>query len=572
MATKEAKQRTRIQVDSTYDIETEDWDKFVIGGQYTAQGHYQETQDLGELARWLLKPGMHWAHNGGKFDALAIIDVWRDMGLSVNATLAGGRIISAKCGKAQLCDSAALWPERLKEITSGQKDAKEELPWKCVCEDDCGGYCQIRRKMPRKMLRQLAGYLRADCVSLFEALAKLQDFADAHDMDLGLTIGGSAFRNAKRLLGFDTDEHNLDEHWFRRGAYYGGRVQTFNVGRYENGNTYDVVSMYPYQLSTLELPCGNPREVFGKAARRSFDAGKDGVYRVNVTVPECHIPPLPFRDKKRLHYPVGTWEATYTGLELRGAIALADVKINSFRDARVYDRSEKIFGSWVDHIIRLRMEAGKKTPFGLFLKRYMNSVYGKLSARPDKLRILINPPDIKEGDEIIADGVIARKSQSIDACSHPVWAAMVTSAARLKLYQKMHERKPENVLYCDTDGIMCLDSRDDGVGEKLGAWECEGFSEVNIIAPKVYGLNRPGGKTEHKAKGIRLKKGEAAEAGKRYKLGAAIKGAKTIGSRDRFFRKNESTRVLNQRTGDRFLKYKSGGETRPPMIEECYGK
>lgn len=410
-------------------------------------------------------------------------------------------------------------------------------------------------------------YLRLDCISLFEALAKLKEFARDNDLDLGLTIGGAAFRNAQRYLKFGNDFHNLDEHAFRRGAYYGGRVQTFRKGQFGHGFSYDVISMYPSLLSSLELPVGLPTGKTGTAARRAFDAGKEGLFRVNVDVPEQHIPPLPFRSKKRLHYPHGSWEATYTASELREAVSQYGVKVTAFRDARVYSQSARIFGPWVDHIIGLRMKAGKKTPLGLFLKRYANSVYGKLASKPDKLRLLINPPRIKEGDEIIADGIIARRSQTIDSCMHPTWAAYVTSGGRVLLGRKLHETDPSLALYCDTDGVKCLDRRSFGIGSALGQWEEEEFSALRIIAPKVYGENKLDGTLDSKAKGIRLRKGEMPEVGRHYRARGGVKGAKSVGKRSKFFERNDMTRVLNSRTGDRFEI--GGGLTRAPHIEEC---
>ncbi len=559
--------RGKIEVTSVYDIETENWDCPVLCGQYSLADGYFETRDIAELARRLLKPGNHYAHNGGRFDTLAILDQWLHMGLPVTAILAGGRIISARCGKSQLCDSAALWPETLAEITSGQKDAKIKLPLKCICPDDCGGYCAIKRSMSAADYAAVSAYLRLDCISLWDALFNLQNFAEENDLDLGLTIGSAAFRNAKRLLNFENDSHTLDEHAFRRSAYFGGRVQTFRVGSSGHGFGYDVISMYPSLLSALPLPVGQPRGMYGASARRSFLEYKPGIYRVSVTVPEQHIPPLPYRSKKRLHYPYGTFEGTYTGIELHEAVERYGVTINNFRDARVYSKTRQIFGPWVDHLIGLRMKAGKKTPLGLFLKRYMNSVYGKLASKPDKLRLLLNPQSVKEGDEIISDGIVARHSQTMDACMHPVWAAYVTSGSRIKLGRKLHETTPETALYCDTDGILSTDSRPAGLGAALGDWEQEQFSAVKIIAPKVYGINKLDGSLETKAKGIRLKKGEMPIPGKVYKASAGVKGAKSVGSRSKFFERNEMTRQLSARTGDRIEL--SNGATRAPHIEEC---
>lgn len=573
------KQRRDIQVTSTFDLETQEWDQPVLCGMFIlASRDYRETRDIEELAHWLLHiPGAHWAHNGGRFDFLAILDVWRRWGVKCTARFAGGRIICVTYPGGMLCDSAALWPETLAEITTGQANAKIECPLPCVCAENCGGYCSIRRDMSSEYYALLGEYLRHDCVSLADALCMLREAAESNDLDLGLTIGSSAFRNAQRMLGFERDVHSLAEHVFRRMAYFGGRTEAFRLGELGPGWDYDIIGMYSSLLANLDFSVGNPEHLFGRYSQAAFLAGKSGIYQVDITVPESYMPPLPIRGAERLAYPHGRFSGSYVYAELLNAVEKYGVRINAFKESRVFTERRKIFGEWCAKITEMRMKAGKKTPLGLFWKRYQNSVYGKLCARPEHLHLKINPDVISEGDEPIADGIYVRRTSRIDECSHIVWGSEVTGNGRIMLLDKCHEGTgPEGVRYIDTDGAKTDDRRPIGVKDEPGAWEEKAKRNLLVIAPKVYAeeeeicqLADGQGvviKVSSRAKGIRIPRTEVPVIGKTYPVRGGVKGARSIGSREKFFERNDMTRTVAERTGDRIAI--GNGRTRPPRIDE----
>lgn len=564
----------------------------VLCGQRRASFGYRETRSIRELAQWLLEPGHHWAHNGGRFDTLAVLDVWRAMGESVTAVFAGGRIIAARARDSVLCDSAALWPCSLHEVTTGTSNAKLDFPLRCQCGENCGGYCALRLDMGPGEYAAVSEYLRRDCESLFGALSGLVEFAAENDIDLALTVGAAGFASAKRQLGFEADPHSLTEHAFRRRAYYGGRTQTFQTGPFGHGHEYDVIGMYPSMLASVALPVGPVQHLSGRHTLEAFRKRRPGIYTVGVSVPESHIPPLPFRTDKRLWYPHGDFDACYTLPELESAIENDRIRVRYWGDSRVYSETRVIFAEWIERMSALRMRVGKSLPQGIFLKFIQNSVYGKLASKPDKLQLRINPARIRGcklkhnhesrdcmADIIVADGIYARKRFVVDECAHPIWAAYVTSHSRLKLRAKLLEGGAETSLYCDTDSVFSLTEKPIGVNPAPGNWEKKSFSAMHIIAPKVYGLNRDGCQYA-KAKGIQLRLGDCVcgkdcngkcnvalpEVGREYKQ-AGVKGAKSIGKRESFFARKTGTRILTSRTGDRISL--PGGQTRPPHISEC---
>ncbi len=590
-------ERRDLLVTSTYDIETQDWDIPVLCGQYLADGMYRETRDIEELTRWLMEPGVHVAHNGGNFDVLAVLDVLLRLGVKCTGLMSGSRIIALKFGQTVLADSAALWPERLADITEqllpGERKQRLELP--CVCGEYCGGYCSLRRDMSPEFYRRTSEYLYHDCRGLFLAFEELREFAADNDLDLGLTIGGSAYRNMVRMLGLLPDRHTVKEHFFRRSAFYGGRTQAFHVGmylrndmqrpafydgpitRYEEGYDYDVVGMYSSILRDMSFPQGECRPLSGAYARQAFAQGKSGIYTALVTVPESHIPPLPLRGKNRLWYPHGTFEACYTQPELQNAVDCYGVKIHSFGESRVYERAAPVFGPWIEHVGALRIQAGKKSPLGLFLKRYQNCIFGRLSIRPERRRIMINPDRIKEGDIPKSDCVYERHSLSVDDSSRPIWGAYTSSWSRILLGRKMHEGPPESVLYCDTDGCPILGPRRGAnVGSAIGQWECEELRGMYSVAPKIYakwlgsaalppGYYGPELAPDTRAKGVRLKKGQIPVPGE-YSAHAGVASARSYDG-DKFFRRNTGTRKIRQRAGDRII-LADGQRTRAPHISE----
>src|SRR4051812_42899785 len=225
------RKRRRIQVDAIYDIECADWDQFVCGGYLLADGtfelygeHASSPSHLNQQTladRILSRGGMVWAHSGGTYDHKWLIDIAARRGQNVLISAAGARIVTAQIGKLRLRDSWALVPVSLKDFTAGLGVHKEELDLPCIGHatagggtHNCGGYCSIARDMPSAWYKRLCEYLEADCKSLYEGMRCLQEYADANDLDLGATVGSSAWRTAKRWLEIPDADLDASAHRF----------------------------------------------------------------------------------------------------------------------------------------------------------------------------------------------------------------------------------------------------------------------------------------------------------------------------------------------------------------------
>lgn len=590
------KKRRDIEVDFYFDIETQNWDIFVVGGVADHNGFHYYTDEDEFVDHILSLKGVGWAHNGGRYDSLLILQHILDR-KKVRLFSAGQRLISIVMNDIEIRDSQALIPLPLSKASQIGGLVKIETGLPCVCGKGCGGYCSISRNMPSHLFKRLVTYLERDCIGGMRMLQSLIDYAEYNDLDLGSTIGGSAWRNAMRQL--DLPSANWDSargqestlYKFARAAYFGGRTQVFRPHA-ERGWQYDINSAYPAALSRIALPYGERREVFGGLASKSYRDGKGGIYEACVLVPKMLIPPLPIRCKLRVAYPFGLLRGTWCANELQYAEELG-CEIKSITRAVVWSDSLPVLKPWVEKIWKLRDAAGVKTALGQWLKWYANSLTGKLAQRPEREECMINPdekwrfcpanggcanglfcgsravgccPHLCTGEcgraaPIDREGRIwTRQVWRLSDCSHVHFAAYLTAATRITLHRQLVSTDGGlSAVYCDTDSVYSIRERTENIGNQLGQFKEEGpFIEFTAIAPKTYSyIDASSGEFVAKAKGIpdaarnfhRLREGVAIDRGVLSFKSAVRKGG-------RLFTRKNLWRVVNPdgRTfGDRIL-------------------
>lgn len=585
-ASAKVKPRADIRVDAVFDLETEGWDKIVFAGLLYSDGEYRvyDWKNIDDFWDALIQvDGDVWAHYGGGFDIKAALDEAIRRRYYVKVQSAGSLVRSARICKVTLRDSFALFPDSLARFTEGLGIAKQKLSLPCDCGEDCGGYCSIARDKPQFHTR-IKTYLKADCQSLFGALAKLREWAARNDVDLCPTVGSSAWRFASRRFGVPNGSLKGSDFWYARSAYYGGRCEVFRWGAQSNVFEYDVRSMYPWALWSANLPWGSSRRIrSAESAREAFEVKAPGCYDVTVHVPPMHIPPLPWRTKKRIYYPTGTFRGTYTLPELEYAISLG-CEIKRYHGALVWSETKNVFRGWADEVFRLRHEecGGPDTPLGIFAKFLSNSASGKLGQNPERFSHEINPNRIitckcpprrsecKCNPHIqLSDYVYKRRTVAMSGCMHPIWAAYLTSISRVKLHMKMTERNNgKDCCYTDTDSAFVLSllgmvhPREVKAIAALGDFEYKGtYKDCYFAAPKVYTKD---GKV--KAKGIKGAK-KLAE-GKVYTSEGIIgfgQGART----GKFFAKGKLSRRIRFHAGGRIVVDSRTGETRPMTAREA---
>jgi len=554
MSETKPKARHTLEITGVLDIETEGWDRFVLGGLLVG-GAYQEFDWRREeeyVDRILKVEGTLWGHNAGKYDSLYLLGHIARRGLEARVFCAGQRIVNLSVGDLKVRDSAALIPMSLEKaaLIGGQRKAKTDLP--CICKSACGGYCSIKRGMEPKLLRKLSEYLRQDCHCVREMLTSLQAYADAEDIDLTGTIGASAWSTASRIYELPKAEWRARLYRFAAQAKHGGRVQVFRP-RASAGHRYDINSSYPAALKRTALPVGTMSMLSGRAATKAFDSGVEGIYQARVTIPNsAFIPPLPVRFKKRVGYPVGAFRGAWTRNELAYAVETG-ARISAIRYGLVWERSEKVFEPFIDKIMTLRWRVmkvasqdptfavnPKKHPLCEWLKILANSSVGKLGQNPETDNIRINPSDIPScpADAPCAgvysplcgsagcckhkcigtcrkwtcmDGLGEHRiwkfqSWRVADCGHVHWSAYGLAEARIELHRELtaDSSQGETACYCDTDSCIAIAPRERNRGTELGEWAYEGaFQDFVALAPKVYRYRDPAKqKNVVRAKGI----------------------------------------------------------------------
>jgi DNA polymerase type B, organellar and viral len=606
-------ERRTIDVDGVYDIETENWTRFVAGGLLTHGEYLARTWEReDDFVDCLLETkGRIWAHNGGRYDALWFLGHVRRRGLKAVCNGQGQRITNLKVGDLILCDSYALIPMALEKAALLGRYKKSETGLPCQCGSDCGGYCSISRTMSRSLLSRLLSYLENDCRATLSMLDSLSDYAEANDIDLSYTIGGSSWKTASRTLGLSAASWSWGSrgqsaftlYGFARSAYFGGRTQVFRPSA-PSGWRYDVNSAYPAALAKLALPTGIAREVYNERSRKAYRDGKEGLFRARVRVPECHIPPLPTRTRLRLAYPVGRIDGVWAGNELRYAETQGCI-VERIDACLFWHDSEVVFGPLCRRIWDLRDKAGPKTAWGTWLKWFANSLTGRLAIRPENETIIVGDPtkfrfcpadfDCRNGllhgssrRRCCAhactrrcgatmplgpggqfSGVFVRPRWQIADSAHVHYAAYLTAHARIELHRQLTDYGNDDgwsAVYCDTDSCYSITERVENLGPQLGQFKEEGaFRDFTALAPKTYSYrDTDTGEFEARSKGIEnpVRNWARIALGEGIRMTRGVKGLRSaMRDDDETFVRKDITRALHSNVdqngvawyGDRWL-------------------
>lgn len=277
-----------------------------------------------------------------------------------------------------------------------------------------------------------------------------------------------------------------------RGGYYGGRVEVYRFGDIAGPvHHYDVNSLFP----SVMRDCVYPDPSKWRQTRRA-DFSQEGMAYVELDLPASPYPGLPVRGGEDIVYPYGRITGTWCYPEIRQACA-DGATILRVHDAVQFAAMSTPFKGYVDFCYAKRMEA-KAADNALDIvwwKLAMNSLYGKFGAKP-----II---------DMIYDDEQVRMETNPPASANVVWAAYVTSHARLRLLE--HLRATTACYYTDTDSLFTPDRLPTGDG--LGELKHEGtYPHVNCVGNKLYtfdaegphgGCKIPGPHSHWKAKGVK---------------------------------------------------------------------
>ena len=246
-------------------------------------------------------------------------------------------------------------------------------------------------------------YCRNDCIALFEVLEKFNALIFDNfkkNVHSTLTLSALAMNIYKSLympndtlfqmLG--TVEKDIRE------AYTGGRVDVFKA---HNSITpqptdknielyyYDVNALYPFIMSTLDMPTGKPIAFTGNILKYEPDA--KGFFYCDIEASEQLLCPtlqrrIKTKDGVRTIAGTGTWKGWIHYDEYHTCVNRGyNIKI-----IKGYKfKYTNIFKDYVETLYNLRQQYTKDNPMNLIAKMLMNSLYGKFGMKSENNKVEI---------------------------------------------------------------------------------------------------------------------------------------------------------------------------------------
>jgi hypothetical protein len=496
--------RRPFKLSGTFDIECSDWQRFEIGATY--DGHLPRVYYNGDemIDHMRARGGIWFAHAAGVYDGLYVLERFRERGIACQIDRSQHRVTRIVAGSLTIRDSYALWPVPLDEIAGALGVPVPSLPWKCICDRNCAGYCQIGPRA-REGDPDLEEYVKADCRVLYDGITLLDEWAGERNIALRGTLGHTAWTAAQDELGVPESDITWDLYRYAKRADKGGRTAIIRPRARGPGRHHDICNAYPAQLAKTPLPVGACSQVGGARADRALSACRPGIYQLTVRVPDdAFLPPLPWAHGGQLTFPTGTFTGTWTLPELVCAFDRG-VTIEKVHTALVWEATAPVFAELVRRWYDIRREAGRKTPLGQWIGRCAKALTGKLAERPERNRVVMHPDSIKVclRQKSCRDGCTGRCGayEQIDLFGHiyaipyqhlggscyPQWSAYLRASTRVQWLEQA-ERFGTDLCFGNTDSIWSIGRMaPEPLGDGLGQWEYQGaWWDLEVRSPNTY--------------------------------------------------------------------------------------
>lgn len=486
---------------SVFDIEGKNWSEFILGGWYDGE-RYEEFQKMEDLMLFLFSPLNNtdtvYAHFGGIYDFLFVFDYLFDDSRKSeikNIIMTGSKLlkfdVTIKKKTVSFIDSSGLFPFGLAKLTQSfnVKHKKLDMDFEQM-----------------ELGPELSKYLMFDCKGLYECLEKFFDQQYVREVIPQLTRSGISFAVFKKFFDPELPKMKPEVKAFARSAYFGGRTEIFKPlfqAKDENDKLYyqDINSLYPSVMHDHEYPgdflCWTS----------NYFPDRFGIYHVQVSAPkDFEIPVLGISYQGKYVFPLGSFEGTFTNVELNKAIQSGYTIDKIFRGA-LFRNAGFMFKDFVKHFYDLR-KASTDPVEKIIYKDIMNHLYGRLAINEIRDQITLTP---EKGSKIISTFKIKdyeirlySKEKKIFTYSNPVLSCFVTSYARLRLYEYF-EQCNFDIYYCDTDSIFSRTPCE--FSDELGKMKLEddSITEACFLLPKTYMYKTDMGDIVRKMKGFNAK-------------------------------------------------------------------
>lgn len=518
-----------------YDFETWDWVNPLCCGilvdndfifLHVDRKHCHPPQgDKGQTLSWRVLVNMallvkergvkdFWAHNGGGFDALILMQEAIERGWVVMGIPANGRIIHMEIAV----------PLDGKEVIVTLKDsyAVVQASLEKAAKDFAVGmskeFQDYDKDMRARSIPELISGVRTDCILVQRVLNTVESLLRRHGGALKSTFSSSALSVVKAKLkakGSKLAEFSKETLWVNetsREAFYGGRVEVFHHCPEGEVTEYDVLSSYPKAMSG-DMPWEYMCRV--KRGSNAWEV-QDGIGYFHVTVPNMEIPCLPFRDRDGgLFFPTGTWNGWYPFNEIRYAVSKCGVSAQ-LQDGYLFSTERGPFLDFVNEFYEEKQRAvGAVRTFD---KLTLNGGYGKFAQRPEIETLRIFKTEEEGLDFVQRERVETRKIDGTYRClgiketrwskhTHYPIASYITADARIRLHSFLVEA--QKVAYGDTDSVHAYGAKSASLsslcGTHLGALEQKGiYSRAEYYAAKLYRTQAKDGTWHHANKGFTI--------------------------------------------------------------------
>ena len=366
-------------------------------------------------------------------------------------------------------DSLKVIPIRVEQIPKAFN-----LPYKKLSID-----YNMKRPLGYEPTEDEIEYLKADCQIVAKALKTLKD--------QGMTKMTAASNSLHSFKAGESEDifrrrfpvlHPVIDKDIRlsyRGGYtYANPVYQGKI--IENGNVFDVNSLYPYVMRTKLLPFGEPMTYDGEYV-------PDPCYPLYIQMIECsfkvkpgYVPTVQLRGS--LFHSMSEYVTDSQGIE---PLMLTSVDLKLFLEHYEVEHLEyiggykfrgstRLFADFIDYWMAVKVQSEQEGNKGMrFLaKLQMNSLYGKWATSP----IVRSSFPVYDETEDIVKYELGYPEEK-DPLYIPL-ATFITAYARLETITAI-QNNFENFLYCDTDSIHLL-GEPQGLRvhpSDLGAWKHE---------------------------------------------------------------------------------------------------
>lgn len=356
---------------------------------------------------------------------------------------------------------------------------------------------------------EIIEYCKRDVEITVAAIEEYIKFIDHHDLGaFRMSRAGQAFGAYRhRFMPNSICTHrdkDIDE--FERKAYFGGRVECFEIGELKNGPfvSLDINSMYPYVMKTFRYPTR-----YNCTVKHPDDDHLKHLINKCCLLGEVKLetkePCYPLHKDGKLIFPVGRFTTHLCTHGIRYAYNHGHIK--EIPKLLVYDK-DWIFQSYVDYFYPLKSlyQQNKNKIMERISKDFLNSLYGKFGQKRDLVENIesidydgymreeivdLVTGKIETVTQLLNKRIITYGQESTNTSMVAI-AAHVTEYSRFLLWGMIKKVGLNNMIYCDTDSIKIRlkhinKLREDIDDKLLGKLKNEGvFNEFNVYGAKHY--------------------------------------------------------------------------------------